>query len=343
MFRQTIDLPTELRHPWPPQQSHPHAFGHLHESGPSLSPRQMPHTDPNSRRPSHSSLYELRNPMQQSSPLRPHIPSHLSISPRRYGSIGSSNAHSPSSARAPAAPPPPPPPPVPVSHPSHAQHQPPHQHPLAHSASPPSNLSRRHTSADIRLHGWQATGGPPPDGPASLAASTLPSGWAPTSPARLAAIGSESEAIRSQLASYDMGRASMSGPSKSTASAQGIAPHMPSSGGSSLARQITSPSSSFHPHGPSVTSGGSSTGPGIDAPPSLAHVAGTGPDSAWAIPGRFNPAVSSKNLDPNSASAGPTRRSSMASNLHGLLNPTEGDGADDSTENGGSVKRKRLG
>jgi hypothetical protein len=40
--------------------------------------------------------------------------------------------------------------------PQQPSHQPPQQHPLvAFHSPPPSHLSRRHTSADIRLHGWQ--------------------------------------------------------------------------------------------------------------------------------------------------------------------------------------------
>ncbi|KAH9898817.1 hypothetical protein F4778DRAFT_198926 [Xylariomycetidae sp. FL2044] len=83
---------------------------------------------------------------------RPPVPSNLSISARRpYGSIsGSTTQSSPSPLRAQ----PPPPPAAP--------------HPLAHVEPPPGSLARRHTSADIRAHGWQATAppygipGPPP-------------------------------------------------------------------------------------------------------------------------------------------------------------------------------------
>jgi hypothetical protein len=44
----------------------------------------------------------------------------------------------------------------PNARPQHLTHQP-TPHPLSNFQSPPSHLSRRHTSADIRQHGWQAS------------------------------------------------------------------------------------------------------------------------------------------------------------------------------------------
>ena len=64
------------------------------------------------------------------------------------------------------------------------------------------------------------------------------------------------------------------------------------------------------------------------------------PEPGWQLPGaRFN----FKGVD---GSAPPTRRSSMASNVHSLLNPTaegveEGDTGTGRSEEGGG-KRKRL-
>ena len=109
------------------------------DNAPPLSPRQMPQDD--QRRGS------LANNSRQSS-FRPPVPAHLAISPRRYGSIGTGN-YSPSSTRTPVHQPPPPPPPS-------------IQQPVVSSSSPPYSLYRRHTSADIRLHGWQAPPAAPP-------------------------------------------------------------------------------------------------------------------------------------------------------------------------------------
>ncbi|KAI2611547.1 uncharacterized protein GGS25DRAFT_200855 [Hypoxylon fragiforme] len=92
---------------------------------------------------------------------RPPVPSGLSISSRRsYGSIsGSTTQSSPSPLRSQAVPP--------AAGP----------HPLATVEPPPSGLPRRHTSADIRAHGWQPQ--PPPYG-----SSGPPSSHWPSSPNR---------------------------------------------------------------------------------------------------------------------------------------------------------------
>src|SRR6201992_3474537 len=130
----------------PPGQSHlSYISNHHHEAHPPLSPRQMPQSDLAQRRPSHSSIFDSRS-QQPAASFRGVAP-HLSISPRRYGSIGSANnTYSSSSSRVP----PPPPPPTAIAHAQGSS-----QHPLATVSSPPppANLSRRHTAADIRSHG----------------------------------------------------------------------------------------------------------------------------------------------------------------------------------------------
>jgi len=252
----------------PPYSGREAYFSQLNDSGAPLSPRQMPAAD---RRPSQPSL--LSEPSR--TPFRA---PHLNISPRRYGSIGSGNsAYSPSSARTPVAPPPPPPP-----------H---HQHPLATVSSPPTNLPRRHTSADIRLHGWQGPGSGSGSGAArapSPYASGRSSGAWPSSPARPAA--DDASQLRSALAAYELPRA-------------GARPARPAS-----------------PPAP----------PPIPVPP----YAGDRDDAGWVLPGAR---YSFRGLE---SSAPPTRRSSMASNVHSLLNPTA-EGAEEGDEGGG--KRKRVG
>lgn len=254
-------------------------FGPLNDSGAPLSPRQMPAAG--DRRPSQPSL--LSEPSR--GPFRAPVAPHLAISPRRYGSIGSGNsAYSPSSARTPAGPPPPPPIPQ--------------QHPLANVTSPPTNLPRRHTSADIRLHGWQ--GGPPSQstGQSPYASGHNSSQW-PSSPHRTP-IGAgptasdESSQLRNALAAYELPRATQH----------------------------------------------SSRQPSPPAPPGpLPSYAGDRDEAGWTLPGaRFSfRQGGGGGLD---SSAPPTRRSSMASNVHSLLNPTA-EGNEDGDEGGG--KRKRVG
>ena len=248
--RQT-DVFRSYDEPQPLPSTRDHFFSTLNENGPPISPRQTP-VD---RRPSQPSL--LTEPRYGS--FRPPVPPHLAPSPRKYGSIGSgTKSYSPGSARAPVQAPPPPPPPM--------------QHYPANTNSPPMNLSRRHTSADIRLHGWQGGppgtgGGPPPRSHSPYASGNNSSQW-PSSPHRTA-IG-ENQQIRDALASYELPRG----------------PAQPRS------RQPTPP-----------------TDPGMPAP-SQSSLA---PD--WQLPGaRF----SFKGVD---SSAPQTRRSSMASNVHSLLNP----------------------
>lgn len=250
------------------------------ENGPPLSPRQMPHDE--SRRGSLASTSNNRL-----TPFRPPPPSHLTVSPRRYGSIGASSSYSPSSARAPVQPPPPPPPSM--------------QHPLVSitSPGPPSNLPRRHTSADIRLHGWQpgiGQGAPPSQSPFASGHNSVP--W-PSSPHR-APIGGDAE-IRNALASYDI-RGSTRGSTSRAAS----------------------------PPPPDV----------VQPPPSAsASYAGSKDEAGWQLPGARYPF---KGID---TSAPPTRRSSMASNVHSLLNPAETAERPEESEDGGGIggsKRKRV-
>ena len=107
---------------------------------------------------------------------RPPVPSSLSINSRRpYGSIGGGGtAQSPLRNAAP------PPPPVP--------------HPLSNVETPPMNMGRRHTSADIRAHGWQA-------GPAPFPSGNAPSAPYPSSPSRVAA---EDQRLRDSLSSFSL-------------------------------------------------------------------------------------------------------------------------------------------
>ncbi|KAF2760969.1 hypothetical protein EJ05DRAFT_491816 [Pseudovirgaria hyperparasitica] len=237
-------------------------FGH--EGGMPLSPRQVPQSE--SRR---GSLANINQPGQFRTPAAPH----LAISPRRYGSIGA-GAYSPSQ-RTPIhaqAPPPPPPPTI--------------QHPLANSStndSPPMNLSRRHTSADIRLHGWQ---GPPPV-PSPYASGNNSSQW-PSSPHRGPLVTGDQQ-IRDQLAQYEFSRPRPQGSRQAT-------PPMTGEQGSSL-----------------------------------------NPDAGWTLPGAKFPF---RGID---TSAPPTRRSSMASNVHSLLNPAETAERADEDEPMDDRKRKRLG
>ena len=150
-------------------------FSHL-DNAP-VSPRQLPQDDPRRQ------TLTVPQP-RQSNYYRPPVPSNLSVSTRRpYGSIGSSTTPtqpSPSSMR----PQPPPPPPAP--------------HPLANVELPPSSLTRRHTSADIRAHGWP----PAPGAGTSPFASGPPSTQWPSSPNR--AVGPEDQRIRDSLSSYSL-------------------------------------------------------------------------------------------------------------------------------------------
>ncbi|CCU81131.1 HSF-type DNA-binding domain protein [Blumeria hordei DH14] len=101
------------------------------DNGP-VSPRQTPPDDPR-RGPTMS--------VARNSHHRPPLPSHIFPSPRRFSPMGTNTTQlSPNSLRM-------------QTSPYQPSHQPPH--PLTNS-TPPTNLPRRHTSADIRNpHGWQ--------------------------------------------------------------------------------------------------------------------------------------------------------------------------------------------
>lgn len=146
-------------------------FSQLSLDNAPVSPRQMPQDDPR-RTPARNNFY------------RPPVPSHLSITPRRYGSIGASPSQSSPSTLRPQVPPPPPVP-----------------HPLASVASPPTNLPRRHTSADIRnVQGWQGNQSPFASGQSS-------SVW-PSSPKRGPTTINEDQRIRDSFSSYSLAGAS---------------------------------------------------------------------------------------------------------------------------------------
>lgn len=165
----TFDDPPEA----PFSGSRPY-FSNLTLDNAPVSPRQMPQDDPR-RAPPRQNFY------------RPPVPSHLSITPRRYGSIGANTSQSsPSSLRSQVPPPPPPP------------------HPLATVASPPTNLPRRHTSADIRnVPGWQ-------NAPSPFASGQSSSQW-PSSPKRGPTILNEDQHLRDSLSSYSLTQASSQG------------------------------------------------------------------------------------------------------------------------------------
>ena len=232
------------------RQSH---FSNLSLENPPLSPRQAALDD--SRR-----MNAMNGP--RSNFFRPPVPPHLSVTPRKYGSVG--NAHSsPSSMR------------------HHMPQPPPPQHPLASVTSPVGSIPRRHTSADIRLHGWQGSSSTP-------YSSGNSSGQWPSSPNRAHGAGDSSQHVRDVLAQYEI---------------------RPSFG----SRQTTPPLTS-------------------DTTPSNMSA-----ESNWSFGGsKFG----SKATD---TSAPPTRRSSMASNVHSLLNPAEtAERADEDENMNDDRKRKRM-
>lgn len=250
-----------------------------------VSPRQLPQDDP--RRNNLTVPGQARG---QANYYRPPVPSNLSISTRRpYGSIGASTTQpSPSSLR-PGIPPPPPAAP----------------HPLAAVEPPPGSLARRHTSADIRAHGWQpnpspfATGGPGGGPPSSTP-------WPPPSPNRIAP---EDQRIRESLSSYSL-----------QAATQQHQHH--------ASRPVTPPPY-LNGSGPGI--GGTST-----------STASTTTDSfgswSWNSAGRGG---DNKSLSVKDSSAPPTRRGSMAH----ILNPTdtaEQENEDEDPRGEEDRKRKRM-
>lgn len=115
-------------------------------------------------------------------PIPPQFSSSSSSSPRRFGSI--SAAHTSPGFSKPALP------------------NPSQPHPLSHVSSPPPNLARRHTSADIREH-W------PPNSNGSPFASGVNSvQWQPSSPTQPSEGGSSTtttdQQLQNQLANYQI-------------------------------------------------------------------------------------------------------------------------------------------
>lgn len=261
-----LELVRSLEYPHDPLIGGRHThLGSLNLDGP-LSPR--PFSFDESRR----SSMQLVEPPRLSSirPPVPPIPPQYLTSPRRYG-LGSASQPSPAFNR-PSIPAPPPP----------------HIHPLSSGVSPP-NLARRHTSADIREHGWPVQGHNPNGSPYASGNSSVQ--WPPSSPNTTPQAGDQQ--IRDQLASYEI-----NGSRRQSIPARPSSPSLPSD---------TLPSGL-----------GVDTVPWSLGPPKLS---------------RINP------FEMHSAPA--TRRSSMASNVHSLLNPTaERDDEDEGL--GEERKRKRL-
>ena len=185
--------------------------------------------------------------------------------------------------------------------------QPPSQHPLSMVSEPPGpNMARRHTSADIRLPGWPGHGTDSP-----LASGQSSAHW-PSSPTQAPthATMTNDQHIRDSLASYELGA-----PRKSFSSRQATPP---------LTRSDTTTST-------------------------------VSVDSHWSNPNPFasnpNPFASNQNSFGGSKfqsrhqldSAPQTRRSSMASNVHSLLNPAETVERDEDQGTGAEDrKRKRI-
>ncbi|KAL4803920.1 HSF-type DNA-binding-domain-containing protein [Aspergillus unguis] len=236
----------------------PHIPSVAVDPGPPLSPRQMPQDD--SRRLSM---------MDTSRPIRPPLPPHLTASsPRRYGSIGAPNS-SPSYSR--------------PQVPSIVTPQPPVPHPLSSASSPPGpNLARRHTSADIRQHGW------PPPGVSPFPPNQPPSqGQSPWPPSPHRTQTSSEQQVRDVLAQYEMGA-----PRRFP---QDISRH--------------------------------------DTPPLNPDQQGP-MDNGWGFGGPRFPR--------HESSLPATRRSSMASNVHSLLNPADTAERPDEDQHADDRKRKRL-
>ncbi|GAB7363589.1 hypothetical protein MBLNU230_g4160t1 [Neophaeotheca triangularis] len=277
--------------------------GMPNDPAPPMSPRAGPQDE--SRRPS---LQATSRPNSFKAP----VPAHLQVSPRRYGSIGTgSGTYSPSALR----PPPPPPPPPPQ--------QPQPQHPLANATSPPSSLPRRHTSADIRQQGWNANQLPPantqynsspyasgqsstawPSSPRAHAQHLHPSAPPPSNPHQPPG-GQSDQHLRDVLASYELPRAS---------------------------------NTSRHPSPPPPPPHETSNAPTPTYPTSFGSSYANSNDAGWQLPGPRFPFT--KGIE---TSLPPTRRSSMASNVHSLLNPADTAEREGEEDTGEERKRKRIG
>ncbi|KAF2263774.1 hypothetical protein CC78DRAFT_266944 [Lojkania enalia] len=259
-----------LEEPQEPLSARQQYFSQLDSANaPPLSPRQVPQDNFNEQRRG-----SLAGSSRQG-PFKPPVPAHIAISPRRYGSIGTGN-YSPSSARTPASHQPPPPPPPSIQHPGST---------LGNSTSPPYNLYRRHTSADIRTYGWP----PQPPSHSPYTSGHNSSQW-PSSPHRTP-IGEHDQQLRDTLEKYKL-----SGGPRQQSSRQGTPP-------------LTS-----------------------DTTPSTLSA------DSWSLPGARFP-VALKGFD---TPGPPTRRSSMASNVHSLLNPAETAERADEDDPDEARKRKRI-
>lgn len=268
-----------------------------------MSPRQRPFDE--SRRPS---LQGLPRP----GGIRANVPPYLQGSPRRYGSIGTANgAYSPSSNRPGYHPPPP----LPPMH-QHPPPPPPPQQAHANAPTSPSNLGRRHTSADIRLsQSWEGGQPPAPEHAAAAAASghhgaspyasgQSSSAW-PSSP-RTAANPADQQ-IRDTLAQYE------------------------------LPRVVATPGSRAHSPNPHENPNSNNSNNNNNAPSFASSFGGSyanRDDTGWQLPGARYPFKGGLETP-----AVPSRRSSMASNVHSLLNPA--DTAEREGEDEGPEERKR--
>lgn len=172
--RQT-DVLRSLDEPFePPYSGSRQYFSNLSLDNAPISPRQLAQDD-------HRRQPAMAQPSRPGA-FRP-VPSHLSITPRRFGSIGAgTTASSPSSLRYQVAPPPPPQAP----------------NPLIAVTTPPTDLPRRHTSADIRVHTWPNQPPYNQEQPASH--------W-PSSPKRALADPGEDQRIRESFSSYSIQQA----------------------------------------------------------------------------------------------------------------------------------------
>ena len=311
-------------------------FANMNLDGAPISPRQVPADDP-SRRPSFQGIPPRASVFRPP----PAPPSHIALSPRRYGSIGAPT-HSPSYARphAPATGP---------SAPNAAPPVPHAPHPLSSVTEPGYNLTRRHTSADIRdTPGWPPQPGGPPgpshgppfdmpphplqqqqnqqhppppppppphpqQHPPPASAAAPPSQWPPSPRTR----SPVDQGLRDQLNSYQFGA-----PRRSAVS---------------IARPM-SPA----PNAPDITP--SSLDPPLNA--QAAENAGLpapggpfgGANGGWS----FGGSKLGQRVQDQSAPA--TRKSSMASNVHSLLNPADTAERDEEGDGGGEDrKRKRMG
>lgn len=241
---------------------------------PPLSPRGYAFSD--SRRSS-IQMQEPPPPFGSRPPMPPipsqYAPASSLSSPRRYGSISVANT-SPGFSK-PALP------------------NPAQPHPLSNVSSPPPNLARRHTSADIREHWPPNTNGSP------FAQGNNSVQWQPSSPSLPSESSSTDQQLQNQLANYQI-----NGSRRSTitpADAESIPPNL---------QQHDGPNP---------------TGLGVG-------------NVSWGVGVSKFPRPS---FEQHSAPA--TRRSSMASNVHSLLNPAVTAERDDEDE--GIIddrKRKRL-